>query len=286
MNTRAWQVMAVVVGLILGGSAAPAAETIIDDFTSASAQTEYVANTNVLVNAVGTVTRVDPMLTDVLGGVRQMDLTATFLDIPPLDFIVAGVVLPPVPFFEYNSTADADGYVLLTYNRGGAGLFSYLAFAEGIRVTILEADAAAVAMPGLDITITLTDTDMSSAQLTRTVTIPVSPMAPLTLDYPFTDFPGVNVGSLFQITALVFPQIAGDLRLDLVETYGTPLLETICDDDIDNNNNGYTDCSDQDCLTAPNCQKQVPALSPSGMGGAALFVALIGLLAIRRLRLS
>lgn len=284
MKTRAWLVVAVAVGLGLAGRMAPAAETVIDDFTSASALTQYVINTNVLVDSVGTVMRVDPMLTDVLGGVRQLDVTATALGIPVLDFVVAGVVLPPVPFFEYNSTSDADGHVLLTYDRGGAGLFTYLAFAEGIRVTILEADAAAVFMPGLDITITLTDTDMNTAQSTQTVTIPVSAMAPLALDFPFTDFAGVNAGSLFSISALVAPQVAGDLRLDLIETYGTPVLETICDDDIDNNNNGYTDCSDQDCLTAPNCQKQVPALSPSGLSGAALFVALAGLLAIRRLR--
>lgn len=286
VDMRGWSAAtaALVVSFGLAAGSARAAETVIDGFTSASALTRYVPNTNVLRNTVGTETRVDPALTEVIGDVRQLDVSATALAIPGLDFVVAGVVAPILSFFEYNSTADADGNVVLTYDRGGLGLFEYLAFAQGIRVTILEADLAAVALPGLDITVTLTDADMNTAQSTQTVTLPVTFMAPLALDFAFADFAGVDIGNLFSIVIAAEPQVAGDLRLDRIETYGTPLEEAICDDGIDNNNNGFTDCRDQNCVASLECRLQAPALSPAAMGSALLLVSLIGLGALRRMR--
>lgn len=273
---------AAVLTLALRPLGAVAAEGVIDAFDMATDQTVYITNTNVLQFTIGSTTRVDGPFADVIGGYRQFELTATSLVGP--DFIVSGIVLPPVPFLEYNTTAEADGKVAVLYDRNGSGLSTFLAYAQGIQVLILEADAAAVAMPGLDITVTLTDASQNSAQVTETVTIPVTAMAPLALTFPFTSFTGVDAGNLFSIRVEMEPQEAGDLRVQNITTFGTPLTETSCDDGIDNNNNGFTDCRDQNCVPSPDCMTQAPAMSPVGLVAALLLVSGIGLLAMRRAR--
>jgi hypothetical protein len=259
-----------------------AAEATIDAFDMATDETVFIPNTNVLQLSVGSTARLDGPFSDVIGGYRQLTLTATSLIGP--DYIVSGIVLPPVPFLEYNTTSQATGNVSLVYNRNATGLFTYLAYAQGIQVLILEADAAAVAMPGLDITVALTDANENTAQLTQTVTIPVTSMAPLALTFPFSSFPGVDAGNLFSIRVDMDPQEAGDLRVQNITTFGTPLTETSCDDGIDNNNNGYTDCRDQNCVASPDCMTQAPAMSPFGLAGALLLISAIGLGAMRRAR--
>ena len=203
-------------------TAAAAIETTIDGFTDAGAQTLFVTNTNILQNAVGSTTKTDVGLTGVLGGSRQATVAATALAAPVLDFIVAGVVLPPVPFLEYNSTADGDGSVTLRYDAASSGLNANLEAAEGIRLTILEADLAAVALPGLDVSITLTDGFATTVTVTQTVTLPVMAMAPLDLDFPFASFAGIDPASLQIIQVIIEPQVAGDVRLGPIRTYGTP----------------------------------------------------------------
>jgi hypothetical protein len=273
---------AAVLSLSLRPMVAAAAEGVVDAFDMATMQTLFIPNANVLQLSIGTTTRVDGPFSDVIGGYRQLEVTATSLIGP--DFVVSGIVLPPVPFLEYNTTSQATGNVAVVYNRNGSGLFTYLAYAQGIQVLILEADAAAVAMPGLDITVALTDANENTAQVTQTVTIPVTAMAPLALTFPFTSFPGVDAGNLFSIRVDMKPQEAGDLRVQNITTFGTPLTETSCDDGIDNNNNGFTDCRDQNCVPSPDCMTQAPAMSPFGLAAALLLVSGIGLIALRRAR--
>jgi hypothetical protein len=281
-NRHAFGGAAVVVALCLSALPAVAAEQPIDDFSDASALTQFVPNTNVVITSVGSTVRVDPNLTGVIGQVRQLTVTATALG--GGDFITSGVSLAPVTFLEYNSTVTADGAVELLFDRNGGGLNASLGFAQGIEVVIADADAAAVFPPGLDITVTLTDGNMHTASSTQTVTLPVMPMTPLPLQFPFSSFAGIDPDNLFSIRVVIDPQIAGDLRLDVIQTYGTPLVETVCNDGIDNNNNGFTDCQDQDCVDFPGCATQAPSLSPLGLGLALKALAFIALAGLRRRR--
>jgi len=263
--------------------AAWAAEAVIDNFTDASALTTFVPDMNVLQGSVGSTVRNDTGLNEVIGGTRNLTVTATAIGFPGVDYVVSGVSLMPVNFFEYNSRPTANGSVTLLYNANGAGLGTDLAFAQGIQVVIREADLPAVT-PGMDVTVTLTDSNMVSASQTQTVLLPVMAMSPLLLDYPFSGFAGVDESDLFSIRIQVDPGEAGDMRLNLLGTFGTPLTETICDDGIDNNNDGFIDCRDKDCVTFPPCGLKAPALSPTAMIAAFALLSLIAFGAIRRMR--
>lgn len=275
--------------LLVAGSQRPAAaaEAVIDNFTSATAATAFVPDMNVLQDTVGSTVRDDTGLTDVIGGTRTLTVTAASLDIPGLDYIVAGVQLMPVNYFEYNTRTGADGSTVLLYDANGSGLNASLGFAQGLQVLIREADLAAVMMPGMDVTVTITDGNMVTASQTQTVTLAVTPMAPLPLDYPYSGFTGIDPDNIFSIQITLDPQKAGDTRLNLLGTFGTPINETICDDGIDNNNNGFTDCQDRDCVLFPGCEtRRAPAMSPFGFGIAAAVLALVAHLALRRTRVQ
>ncbi|MGH3580874.1 MAG: hypothetical protein ACRDUX_05230 [Mycobacterium sp.] len=271
----------VVATILLHTAVAPAAEAPIDLFTDASAATLYVQNVNVARTMVGTTVRVDPNLAGVIGQVRQLDVILNAIDAG--DFLTAGIAPMPVSLFDYITSSTAEGAAELTFDADGSGLNAYLAFAQGIEVLILGADLAAVAPPGLGITVTLTDGNMNTASSTQTVLMAVM-MTPLPLQFAFADFAGVDPANLFSIKVAITPQVAGDVRLDYIQTYGTPLDETICDDGLDNNNNGFIDCADQNCLLFPGCANQAPALSPTAMGIALGMLSLIALGGFRRLR--
>lgn len=268
---------------VLAPSSVRAVEEQIDAFIDATALTQFVTNTNVLQNTVGSTVRLDPNLNEVIGATRQLTVTAAAL-VTGGDFVVSGVSPMPIPLLVYNSSFQADGSTTLLYDRNGAGLNTFLAFAMGISVQIVSADLAAVSPPGLDVTVTLTDTTMASASATQTVLVAVTPMAPLDLDFPFTGFGGVDPGSLFSIRIAIDPAEAGDVEVGPVQTFGTPEIEMICDDGIDNNNNGLTDCDDPDCVSFPGCAYEAPALSLSGLTIALAALSLIGLGALGRLR--
>lgn len=272
--------------LVLNGARPVAgAEAVIDDFTDATALTTFVPDMNVLQDSVGATMRDDTGLMAVIGGTRSLTVDASFLDFPGLDYVVAGVSLLPINFFEYNSRTGADGSTELLYDANGSGLNAMLGFSQGIQVVIREADIAAVAMPGMDVTVTLTDGSMAAAAQTQTVSLPVDPSAPLLLDFPFSGFAGIDPNNLFSIAIRLDPQPAGDTRLNLLGTFGTPLLESICDDGIDNNNNGLTDCQDPNCIFFPACARHpAPAMSPAGILAAALLLALVARAALRRSR--
>ena len=267
MQWRLWGAGMLAAVLFLS-SARPvrAREAVIDNFTDATALTSFVPDANVLQDTLGSTVRNDTGLTKVIGGTRNLTLTATELDIPGLDYIVAGVELLPINFFEYDSRTGADGSMELLYDANGSGLNVSLGFAQGIQVIIREADIAAVEPPGMDVTVTLVDGNMVAASQTQTLTMPVTADAPLPLNFPFSDFAGIDPDNIFSISIVLKPQLAGDLRLNLLGTFGTPLLETICADGIDNNNNGLTDCQDPNCSSFPACRAEhAPSMSASGL---------------------
>lgn len=267
--------------IILGTAPLPAAEAPIDLFSDASAATLYVQNANVARTMLGTTVRVDPNLAGVIGQVRELSVILTAIDAG--DFLTAGIAPMPVSLFDYITSSTAQGAAELLFDANGNGLNAYLAFAQGIEVNIIGADAAAVAPPGLGITVTLTDGNMNTASSTQVVFLAVVG-PPLPLQFAFTDFAGVDPANLFSIKVAINPQVAGDVRLDYIQTYGTPLEETICDDGIDNNNNGFIDCADQNCLLFPGCANQAPALSPTATAMALAMLSLIALGGFRRLR--
>lgn len=280
-------VLTVVVALLAIVDHAEAAEAPIDLFTDASALTRYVPDTNVKQDTVGSTVRLDPNLSGVIGGTRELTVTMTAAMFPGLDAIVAGVSDPPLQLFQNTSSAGADGSIELRYDRNGNGLNASLVFAMGLRVTIVSADLTCVT-PGLDVTVTLTDSFLTTAASTQTVLLPVSPGMPLALDFPFTAFTGVDPISLFSIQIALGPQPSAlggcDMQLAGIRTFGTPMNETVCDDGIDNNNNGFTDCADVDCESFPGCPHPAPALSPGALVGVMLVVTGIGVAGIRRRR--
>jgi len=287
MARMRWWVLSAAAWAALGTwhhPAAWAAEAIVDEFSDASNLTAFVPDTNVLRNSLGSTVRVDPGLNNVIGGARELTVTATALAVPGLDYIVVGANLTPDTFFEYNSRSGADGSTSLRYDGNGSGLNAYLAFAQGIRVLIREADAAAVSLPGMAVTVTLTDGSMASASQTQTLLVPVLASAPLALDYLFSAFAGVDPSDLFSIEVALDPQVAGDTRLQIIGTFGTPPLETTCNDGIDNDNDGFIDCRDPDCITFTPCGLKAPVLSPTAATIAFVLLSLIGLGALRRLR--
>jgi hypothetical protein len=140
------------------------------------------------------------------------------------------------------------------------------------------------------VTVTLTDGTMTTAAATQAVLLPVTPGTPLALDFAFSDFAGVDPSGLFRIQIAVQPEpseLGGcDLELAGTQTFGTPPNETICNDGIDNNNNGLIDCKDPDCFSFPGCPSRAPALSPSGIAIAFALLALLGVSGIARRRRS
>lgn len=278
--------MAVVAALLATAIRAGAAEEAIDLFSDAVV-TQYVEDTNVKQGTVGSTTVADPNLSDVIGGVRGLTVTMTAEMIPGLEAVVAGVQTPLLQLFRYSASAGADGAAQLIYDRNGNGLNAVLDFAMGLRVTVAAADLTCVT-PGLDVSVTLTDTFMVTVTSTQTVLLPVASGMPLALDFPFSAFAGVDPAGLFSIKIAVDPQPSAlggcDLQLAGISTYGTPREENICDDGIDNNNNGFTDCADLDCYTFPGCPHPMPALSSKAEYGALVLIVGLGLLGILRRR--
>jgi hypothetical protein len=252
MRTVHWRTI-VVVSLALGlARPAAAGEILIDDFNSAVNQVfnDDTGNPplNVSQQAVGSTTVLDTGLPDVLGGSRELTVTATVVFDPnPPDRVTAGVSPAPLGFFNYASTNGADGSFRLLYDRDGNGLNANLSKAIGIRMNFL-ADLAA---PPYDVTLTLMD-DGSSVAVTRTILCPAlaCPDPEVIVSFRFNEFPGINPARLQSIQLDVNPKQAADLILDRIEAYGT---------------------------ISP-----VPAVAPRGIAWLTAMLVLVGLWASRR----
>lgn len=286
---------------VLGTAPAHAVEEIIDDFSDANLPGSLLCapttpnpacpvngfNLGVFTaNSTNSVT--DTGLTDAIGGARSLAVsvgTCSFCGMGQFDDrVVAGADPDPMGLFCYNSTASADGSFGLLYDAAGAGLNASLIFAEGIRMLIANIDSSSFP---LSVTLTLTS-GANSAQATQTI----PDMAPLPtdviLDFPYSSFTGIDgidLSNIASIRVLVDPNTAADLQIQRIATYGTPEMETACDDGEDDDNDGLIDCRDPDCVGhSPNCAALAPALSPAATVALLGLLASIGGLGIVRLR--
>ncbi len=267
----------VFVSVVAVGPAIHAAEELVDDFTSAS-NTAFISNTQVAQSAVFCcTTATDSGLAGVLGGVRQLTVEVTANGAPGFLFLTAGADVVTGKL-AYAADPSVDGRVELLYDAGGAGLNADLIFATGVRVEIANADLAS---PPFTVTATLTDGASNTATDSQVVNLPGGPIS---VDFPFAVFPGVNPRDLFSIRIEVDPQDSADMRFESFITFGTPPNEPTCDDEIDNNNNGLIDCEDPDCFEDPACAAPAPLLSHMMVGVLLATLASIGLVGIARLR--
>lgn len=265
---------------------AAAVEVTIDDFSDAQ-NTLLIPAVQLLQTTVGSQQQMDSGVTGVIGGVRKLTLTASEIDDPnPMnpDNVNVGVV-SLFSRFAYISSAGADGDFVLLYDRAGFGLNAVLSHAQGIKIDIREADPAAVT-PSMKVIVTLNDgfTSVTASKTTDEVCI-VFPCQPLLFSFS-GDFPGVSPKRIFSVEIAVDPGKAGDMRLGPIETYGTPDIETICDDGEDNDNNGFTDCADAACAKFIKCINSAPLLTPGMIGVLVALLGTVGVFGLARSRSS
>jgi hypothetical protein len=268
------------VAVVLGAAPAYAVEEIIDDFNDAhlpgsllcaptAPNPDCPANTFNLgvfaANSSNSVT--DTGLAGAIGGSRGLTVSVTTCSFCGMgqfdDRVVAGAEEGPMGLFCYNSTPSADGSFELLYDAAGAGLNASLIFAAGIRMLVANIDAASFPF---------------------SVTVPTD----LILDFAYSSFTGidgVDLSNISSIRVLVDPSTAADLQIQRIATYGTPEMETACDDGLDDDNDGLVDCRDPDCVGySRNCVALAPALSSAATVGLLGLLASIGGLGILRLR--
>lgn len=261
---------------------AGAAEVVIDDCSQAT-NTKFITGTQVEVDMTGqTKTVTDSGLTGTIGGVRQLTVTASLVGPAVSEQVVSGIDQGPSRLC-YQATQNADGFVELVYDAGGSGLMpGDLHHALGIEVDPFFADMAALPY---SVKVTLVDGAHISGSSVQVGNTSCSSDCAAML-FPFTDFPGVNPRHIRSISVQVDPSggagVAADFAVGPINTYGTPTIETICDDGEDNDNNGLTDCADPACAHALNCIDTAPLLSPGMIGGLIAMLGVVGLVGLTR----
>jgi hypothetical protein len=183
----------------LGSNSASLAQTAIDDFSDAGANTGDPPG--VTRTTVGSTSVTDTGLSGVIGAARTLTVEATAADGASPE-ITAGVI-PAFNLVAYSSSLLADGLLSLLYDADGAGLGADLSLAEGIELT-LTTDAAAV--PYL-VSLTLSDgivseTDSQAGLMSVTTLI----------QFDFANFPTVDLANLESIEVTIDPSVAGDLE--------------------------------------------------------------------------
>jgi len=255
-----------------------AADVTVDDFGEAD-KTKIIPGMQVVEDTQGeSNTATDTNLMGVLGGVRELTVFADAINgSGGAEAVNAGV--EPLAGFCYQSSDFADGRVRLLYDRGGLGLLNVdLHHAQGIQIDI-GGDAAAVPYT---VTVMLTDDQGNTAMESQTVT-DACPLATLckNLQFAFTNFVGVNLRRISSIKVIIDPDQAGDLFVGPIMTYGTPEMETNCDDGEDNDNNGLTDCADPKCEKFITCINTAPTMSSGMLGALVASLGLVGLAGMR-----
>jgi hypothetical protein len=165
-------------------------------------------------NTVGSTTVTDTGLNGVIGRVRQLTVTATYLLLPSDKVIAGAAVLGD--FFDYHSSLTATGEVALRYDRNGLGLNVSVDGFDHFQLTMIDADPASVPY---DATVTVADNGGGSASSTQTITT----SGPLTIAWPLADFSGVDLNAVRSITLVIAPNSAADMRVDLFEVVSPPL---------------------------------------------------------------
>jgi hypothetical protein len=165
-------------------------------------------------NTVGSSPTVtDTALNGVIGGVRQLTVTATSLLLPS-DRVIAGAAVLG-DFFDYHSTLTATGEVALHYDRNGLGLNVSVGGFDHFQLTVIDADPASVPY---DATVTIADNGSGSASSTQTITT----SGPTTIAWPLANFSGVDLNDVRSITLVIAPNSAADMRVDLFQVVSPP----------------------------------------------------------------
>lgn len=169
----------------------------------------------VVQNTIGSTTVPDSGLNGVLGGVRQLTVTATSLELLGLDDVVAGAAVLG-DFFDYHASLGAIGEVALRYDRGGPGLDVSIYGFDHFQLTVLIADASSVPY---DATVTVEDNAGGSASSTQTITQD----GPRIIAWPLANFSAVDLNAVQSITLVIAPNLAADMRVDLFQVVGPPV---------------------------------------------------------------
>jgi hypothetical protein len=192
-------------------TAAPA--LVIDDFADTAGST---LSTGIKQSTVGSKTVVDgPGLLGVIGGVRQVTLTATVTDLPGAEAVTVRVVRAG-SLLSYGSSLGAAGQLQLAYDAGGAGLAANLSSATGLGVDIVTTDAAA--MP-CSVALTLSD-GLRSVTLTKKATVNAAQTVSFSFIDRFSPVRTVNLRSIRSISLTLNPGKSGDLEIGGIRTIG------------------------------------------------------------------
>lgn len=188
-----------------------AGDVVIDDFSN-TAQLHWPSDlrmTNLGSKAISD----GPRLSGILGGTRQIRVTASTVEVPAVDSV--GVVQQRTAL-SYSSSLGADGSLDLIYDRAGNGLNANLSSAAGIRVDVTAMDAAS-----LPCTMALT---LGDGKTTATVNRVLTQAGKQRVDFRFQ--PGlraVNVRAIRSIALTVDPARSGDIQLGGIRTFSAGL---------------------------------------------------------------
>lgn len=226
----------------LAGSAS--AQTIIDDFSSVGANT--VDPPGVVRNSLGTTTVTDAGLSNVIGGVRTLTVTATAIAGGSPE-VRAGVI-PLAQVLSYSSTVLANGLVTLRYDANGVGLDADLSSGDGIQFSVV-ADLSSLPY---DVTVEISDGIITNSS---TQTVAVGGLQQVQFFY--SAFPTVDLTDVFSISVTFDPNLAGDLEVGApIETFGEPFCGNAEIDDgesCDDGNGFGGDGCEPDCTVSQAC---------------------------------
>ncbi|MDX2170111.1 MAG: right-handed parallel beta-helix repeat-containing protein [Deltaproteobacteria bacterium] len=227
---------------LLAGAAR--AQTIIDDFSSVGANT--VEPPGVVRTTLGTTTVTDAGLSNVIGGVRTLTLTATAIAGGSPE-VHAGV-MPLAQVLDYSSTVLANGLVTLRYDANGVGLNADLSSGDGIQFSVV-ADLSSLPY---DVTVAISDGTITNSS---TQTIAVGGLQ--NVQFFYSSFPTVDLTDVFSITVTFDPNLAGDLEVGApIETFGEPYCGNAAIDpgeSCDDGNGFGGDGCEPDCTLSTAC---------------------------------
>ena len=202
-NKTVW----VALPLLVAFAVTPVGAATIDDFSVA------LGGCPVSKTTVGSQSIQEIAGAPILGGVREVAIEATSLDVPVADSVNVGV-FPGASIFDYASSVGANGTTGLRYD-GGSGLGVDLSGDALLRIDFMSFDLAnGLAMP---VTVTLEDSGAQAAVLTKSLIV----AGGQSLVFPFADFSnigGVNLADIDTIDIDFDPGMASDFRLSGIAT--------------------------------------------------------------------
>lgn len=253
--------LAVVLACAWANTPSLRAQTLIDDFTDAGANT--VSPPGQARSTVGSTTVTDSGLTGVIGGSRTLTVTATSVG-GGLPEVRAGV-MPIAQVLDYSSTVLVNGSVALLYDNSGVGLGADLSSGDGIQFDVI----ADVSSLPYDVILTLDDgVNVQSS----TQTVLVSGLQ--SVQFFYSAFPLVDLSNLFSISITFDPNLAGDLEVAApIETFGEPIcgngvVELV--EECDDGNAAPGDGCEPGCTLSVACTFTHPPGAQRFVGGCGM----------------